>query len=252
MKTVLKTLLAALAVVASAFAASSAQAAPYVIDSTQSSITISGTALGFIPIIAQSPGSNVAVIEGSLDVNLSGGSIEFVSSVADAVEKPGPFNPGVVSGDPPVIGPNAPADVALYLGSFSTGRLAIRDFIVSITGTSTVAGSEFDLTTLLLTVTSGSLDYNVPLGALLGHLDIAGQSANPTEGVGTLVGGAITIPIDVALEFEIIEGDPPGMAVVYMRGQIVANPVPEPSTIAMLGIGVVGLVAVGRRRFRRA
>lgn len=252
MRTKVNALLAALALVATSLAAPGAQGATYVIDSSQSSITITGLALNVIPIVAQSAGSNVAVIEGSLDIGTGGGNINFNSSVADAVEKPGPFNPGVISGDPPVVGPNAPADVALYLGNASTGRLALRDFVVSVTGSSPLVGDDFDLTALLLTVTSGSLDYNVPFASLLGHLDIAGQTATPTAGTGSLVGGVLTIPIDVSIEFEVIEGDPPGMAVVNLQGQIVAVLVPEPGTIAMLGVGAVGLVAVGRRRFRKA
>ncbi len=252
MRTELKALLAALAVFATSLAAPHAHGATYVIDSSQSSITITGLALGFIPIIAQSAGSNVAVIEGSLDIDASGGNINFISSVADAVEKPGPFNPGIISGDPPVAGPNAPADIALFLGNASTGRLALRDFVVSVTGTSPLVGNDFDLMSLLLTVSDGSLDYNVPFASLVGHLEIAGETASPTGGTGSLVGTTLTIPINVSLEFEVLAGDPPGTAVVNLQGQIVAELVPEPGAIVMLGLGSVSLIAVGRRRFRRA
>jgi hypothetical protein len=252
MKTELKTLLAALAILATSLAANSAQAATYVIDSSQSSITITGLALNVIPIIAQSPGSNVAVIQGSIDADSDASTVTFTGGVADAVTKPGPFAPGPISGDPPAAGPNAPADVALFLGNASTGRLALRDFAVTLSGSSPLAGNDFDLTALTLTVTGGGLDYNVSLLGLFGHEDIAGQTASPTSGVGTLVGDTLTIPIDVSIEFTVVDGDPPGTAVVNLQGQIVATLVPEPGTIAMLGVGAVGLIAVGRRRVRRA
>jgi hypothetical protein len=95
------------------------------------------------------------------------------------------------------------------------------------------------------------LDYNVSLVGLFGHEDIGGQTANPTSGVGTLVGDTLTLPIDVSIEFVVIDGDPPSTAVVNLQGQIVAKLVPEPSTVAMLGLGAIGLIAVGRRRFRK-
>jgi len=250
MKTAFRSLLAALAVAIS-IGASHVNAATYTIDQAQSSITITGTALGIIPIIRQSPGSNVAVIAGSIEASPGGGFLTFAGGVADAIEKPGPFLPGVISGDPPVAGPAAPADVALYLANASTGRLALRNFAVSITGSSPLTGNDFDLTALTLTVTSGSLDYQVNLLGLVGHEEIAGQTANPTEGTGLLVGGTLTIPINVSIEFEVTEGDPPGMAVVNLVGQIVAT-IPEPGTVAMLGMGAIGLVAFGRRRLRKA
>ncbi len=248
MKTAFRSLLGALAL---CVGASQLHAATYVIDQTQSSITITGSALGIIPIVQQSPGSNVAVIAGSIDATAGGGFLTFTGGVADAVEKPGPYLPGPISGDPPVAGPAAPADVALYLGNASTGRLALRDFAVSLSGSAPLAGNDFDLTALTLTVTSGALDYQVSLLALVGHEEIAGQTANPTEGTGLLVGGTLTIPINVSIAFEVTDGDPPGMAVVNLVGQIVAT-IPEPGTIAMLGLGAVGLIAVGRRRLRRA
>jgi len=250
MKTAFRSLVAAL-VVGMSFGASQVNAATYTIDETLSSITITGSALGIIPIIAQSPGSNVAVIAGSIDASAGGGFLTFTGGVADAVEKPGPFSPGPISGDPPVAGPNAPADVALFLGNASTGRLALRDFAVSLSGSAPLAGNDFDLTALTLTVTSGALDYRVNLLNLFGHEEIAGQTANPTEGTGLLVGGTLTIPINVSIEFEVVEGDPPAMAVVNLVGQIVAT-IPEPGTVAMLGMGAIGLVAFGRRRLRKA
>ncbi len=233
--------------------ASQVNAATYVIDQAQSTITIGGTVLGIIPIVRQSVGSNIAVIAGSIDATAGGGFLTFTGGLADAVEKPGPFLPGVISGDPPVAGPAAPADVALFLGNASTGRLALRDFAITLSGSAPLAGTDFDLTALTITVTSGSMDFQSTLLNQFGHEEIAGETANPTEGVGTLSGDVLTIPINVSIEFEVTEGDPPGMAVVTLIGQIVATRViPEPGTIAMLGLGAIGLIVVGRRRLRKA
>ncbi len=254
MKSQIQALLAALAIAATSLAASNAQGAYYQIDPLQSQIKIGGQVLGFIPIVAQKVGSNIAKIEGAMDATVDGDSLTFNWSLADAIEQPGPFIPGFVdtSQDPPVAGPAAPADVALFLGNASTGRLAIRNFAVSITGTTTLTGTEFDLTALTLTLVSGTLDFQSALLGQVGHEEIAGESANPEEGTGTLIGDTITIPINVAIELEISDGDPPQTGIVTLEGQIVAVLVPEPGTIAMLGMGMMGLIAIGYRRVRKA
>jgi hypothetical protein len=44
----------------------------------------------------------------------------------------------------------------------------------------------------------------------------------------------------------------PGLLFVNLSGAINVLAVPEPGSIAMLGMGIIGLVAVGRRRLRKA
>lgn len=233
---------AAIAAVAAVGYASVASAATYSVLPT-SSITVTGDIGGFFPVTAQSPGSNVVTFDPASTIDASAGAnINFTGANLDANLQPLPQSPAVGGG----VG-TAPADAGLAIGVIG-GTIALRDFVISVSGTTPLTAGTFDLTALTLTITSGSIDYNVPAFSLTGSESLVGITANPTAGVGTLVAGVLTIPVDVSLVFEVSTGV---NATVNLDGAIVAV-VPEPGTIAMLGMGVVGLVAVGRRRFRKA
>jgi|GEM_PF-3038686 len=83
-----------------------------------------------------------------------------------------------------------------------------------------------------------------PVGVSLA--DILGFGINGTADNNSVNITIPTIAIDAGAE---LLG--PGILFVNLAGEINIL-VPEPSSIAMLGLGVIGLVAVGRRRFRKA
>ncbi len=249
--------LAATLLALACIAQTTANAAVYVVDTSQSSITITGAIdLGLeetIPIIPQSPGSNVVSLQGTLDVDDLGATLLFNSAAIDGIENPGPFSPGVVTpGDPPVVGPPAPGDAALYIADPSFGSIVLRDLLISITGNADPGAPNFDLADLTLSI-FGSGDYDIALLGEVGNLALDGESATFPGGTGSLVGDTLTIPIsiDIVQQLEVTPGNFADV-IVSLQGQLVANLVPEPSSIAMLGLGVIGLVAVGRRRFRKA
>ena len=89
------------------------------------------------------------------------------------------------------------------------------------------------------------LDLNTdPVGVSLA--DILGFGITGTADNNSVSLAIPNIAIDVGAD---LLG--PGLLFVNLSGEINVL-VPEPSSIAMLGLGVVGLIAVGRRRFRKA
>jgi hypothetical protein len=115
-------------------------------------------------------------------------------------------------------------------------------------------GIAFDATQLTLALAQGFLDYDISgFITAQGRSDISGNSAanQGVAGTATQVGLLQTITIPIAVDIPI---DLDGTIITgTLDGIIVATfVVPEPSSITMLGISLIGLVAVGRRRFRKA
>lgn len=235
--------IAAIAAVVLASYNTAAWAATYVIDPALSDFTVTGDITGAIPIVAQSAGSNVAIFDGSIDADTDGATeLTINRASADARLQAAVQSPLPGGGEG-----TAPADVGLDIGP-GLGTVAIRNFVFSISGGPIVlAGGAFDLTALTFEVTSGTMDYNVPGFGLVGSTDLTGAIASPSGGEGNLFGDTLAIPVHVTITFEVA---PKAIANVLLDGQIVAR-VPEPGPLVMLGLGLVGLIAVGRRRLRK-
>lgn len=256
-----RALLCALVATAVCSAATTAKAISFAIDSSQSSLSILVGAYDgelFVPFTTpQQPGSDTTSLNGTLDVlyggatlGLGGGAIGFDNQPTDMEPLPGGTLPGA-----------APANYGLLidLDGLVAGPAAGRGIGASVSLAPTLLlGNSFLADGALLSVIAGVLDVNLQgFTSVVDTLDISGNSGVNTGGLGTfdLVGqdGTITIPIyvEALVPVEVSPGFVLPLVAIF-QGQIVATGlVPEPSTVVMLGMALVGLCVAGRRRLQR-
>jgi hypothetical protein len=277
MRFVSKSLAGCLAAAFVAFAlAPTAFGAAYQIDSSLSTITIGGNVkatgvptvgtVNFSKLTAQSgvsatspnnANSNKLTLAGQIHADNTGSALNFNGGVITAIDHPliapnvggtahTPFAPGAVG-----LRGNATVLFVVQL----TLQAALRDLQLGIDGSAPLTGNNFALGGLSLGIDQATLAYYVSSSVLNqgGSTTVSNESAPFTgTGSGSLVGDVLTIPVSISLP--ITEGEAPDIVItstLTFNGTIVARLIPEPGTIAMLGMGVVGLAVVGRRKFRK-
>jgi autotransporter-associated beta strand protein len=134
----------------------------------------------------------------------------------------------------------------------NAGLLTVNNRSALGSGGLTINGGVLDtsgdaITVSTLSVAGGALDLGI--GQLLtsdgaaslgGTLNISGIPSGPTE---LMAYGSVTG------SFAAVNGRPAGYSLVYNATELdlVPTPAPEPSTLALLGVGAIGLLACGWR-----
>lgn len=218
------------------------------IDGSQSSLTFSGVAFGLV-FNQQTAGSLVDSLTGTLVADLSGGVLTFSGgSTINVQQNPnGPF-----STNPNPIG-NENGNFGVRADGFVTGagaaniRGVYKGLVLDITsGTAqdgqAPAGQN-------ISPTQGVLDYGILLNGSPYQANtspIIGKGGlNTSAGTATFDGTTLTLPVTFSSGlYSNRREDYTGTIV----GTVV--PVPEPSTLALAGLGAASLVGWGFRRSR--
>lgn len=234
----------------------------FTVDPAQSELTLSGFvdlssfAAGltatFEPQVA-SPNSLLTSLTGSIDADLAGGSIEFISASLDA-DVSGIYEPDSSAGDyglTSTVPLNPPSVLA---GQSIVG--AVRNIVFSLSSGPLPIDSndQFDLSNdTFADIIAGVVDTDV-----LGQVAVMGSRTNPIADIndmpGTLTTDGMTqsleMPLTLVFDNSGLEPQPLFPMEVTFAGTIVATrTIPEPSALIFLGCG--SLFALRRRRNRQ-
>ncbi len=277
-KLFLATLVAACALVPSI---SNAANVNYTIDESRSfmqlnnAIDASSAGLGLITTATtpQFAGSDIAIPTGSIsairttDIDLN----EFLTLTGSSftyLNNPTPIAPGYTNGttepapQPPSTGP-AQWGFNLNLFNGIVGPTAIRDMFTSVTmGEQFLFGGFFDASQVELDVLSVHNDFSYtgpglpPFG--IGPIDEwTGGALPPGSAMNSSFNGSVTLDglvetlfLEIDLTVSTFVGDVP-VGLVFTGEIYATRVVPEPGTIAMAALGMIGLVTVGYRARKR-
>lgn len=179
----------------------------FTIDTAGTFIDIGGSVF-LQPFEEQSPGSLHGLFTGTVNVNLSGGTLDFTGgSIIDAIEKPGPFEPG-----------NLPADAAGQIPLLEAVA-ALRNVTFDFTsGAITVApDGSFAVNGISITATAGTFQFILEEPGLI---NVAGTTVlNEHLGPGSvhLVGDRFELLVPISLDFQLAPG-----AIMTLNGQLMA------------------------------
>lgn len=182
----------------------------YTVDSSSSYLEI--VDVSGADVSDQFAGSDILTFSGTVDVDLSGGTIEFTSAAIDAIAQSGiaPQAGGVAGTEDGDAGLDVSIDIIF---DDLEGPVALRNVVVdAYSDPITVSGGGgFDATAVTFELSDGDVDYRLESGFfdLIGGDPIDGASGDNEAAVGVVLSGGATIvvPVELSLSFE-VEGIP--------------------------------------------
>lgn len=220
-----KLILAGVLPIVVALVISKTQAAPtvFVLDDSQSQVTLSGTVAG-TAFTAQGPGSLTTHYNGHINADISGSTIQFPGgSVLNALTN-GVWQPAV--GGSVGTGPADYGAVAsVNLGIFSANVYgAARNIVLDLASPMlSVTGGSFDGSSLVFgfATNTATLDYNYGSGSTIA---LTGYSTNTVANGATLSTNngvlKLAIQIDTQFTFSLLSSDD---STLHLTGQLVAT-----------------------------
>ncbi|HEY2839317.1 MAG TPA: hypothetical protein VGJ26_09220 [Pirellulales bacterium] len=220
------------------------------IDNSQSFMSLElQSADGDALTTAQTPGSDTTALSGTLNVDLTGSTIQFLSTLDTQFALQAVPQQPLINGDPG----SSPAQFGytVELPGVASGFIASRNYVGDATSAPLPwSGGSFDATGIQIAVPISDSSYNVVVLGTPYQGDIVGgfPAANELSGGSlTLSGGVytLTVPLYVETEFSLLGLDIVGV----FSGQVVATAaVPEPGALMLATLGGVISVAVIRHR----